>query len=213
MYGSVPCTHLLCVSATLCHRPAWFTPSVVCDLACQCCSVGSVLGFPSALSPDWEHTRTDIQCQITASFSWALLESYFWILSSTKLILDPCLFLDSDSCLVLRKLLPICQSVANLFLCYHVSQAKSLLYRCLYFCLPVYQPLCLFLTEPYLYLYCDLLIFEFPFWLFCCQLGVLPDCFKRIKEHLNCPAAPESAFEFTIFTWPHRPWHVVLHFF
>ena len=58
-----------------------------------------------------------------------------------------------------------------------------------------------------------LLIFEFPFWLFCCQLGVLPDCFKRIKEHLNCPAAPESAFEFTIFTWPHRPWHVVLHFF
>ena len=87
--------------------------------------------------------------RLSRHFSWALLESYFWILSSTKPILDPCLFLDSDYCLVFWKLLPICQSVANLFLCYHVSQAKSLLYRCLYFCLPVYQPLCLFLTTGF----------------------------------------------------------------
>ena len=52
MYGSVPCTHLLCVSATLCHRPAWFTPSVVCDLAISAvpCAPCQVFPLPCLLT-------------------------------------------------------------------------------------------------------------------------------------------------------------------
>ena len=60
-----------------------------------------------------------------------------------------------------------------------------------------------FLPEP-------LLWFFGYFWLFCCQLGVVPDCFVLIfilKEQLNRPSVPESAFKFATFIWPRRPWH------